>query len=128
MLRFQKWPLSGALGNTAEYGRKIITAEFLENLEAAISFQWFPHVNGYWKILASRNNLEVYNVWFLIYLVKSPSTKVITATVFFLQFNFVIILCWYYKKQNPWSCPGTIAVKDWATVTRHYQIWHKACS
>ena len=55
-------------------------------------------------------------------------TQVITATVLFLQFNFVVILRWYFKKRHPSSCPGTIAVKDWAILTRYPQIWHKARS
>ena len=50
-----------------------------------------------------------------------------TATMLFLQFNCVVILRWYSKKQDPRSCPGTIAVKDWAILARHLQIWHKAC-
>ena len=46
----------------------------------------------------------------------------------FLQFNFVVILHWYSKKRDPRSCPGTIAVKDYAILIRYSQIWHKACS
>ena len=38
-------------------------------------------------------------------------TRVITATMLFLQFNFIVILRWYCKKQDPRSCPGTITVK-----------------
>ena len=55
-------------------------------------------------------------------------TQVTTATVLLLQFNFVVILRWYSEKGDPRSCPGTIAVKGWAILSRHSQIWHKACS
>ena len=55
-------------------------------------------------------------------------TWVITPTLLFFQFNFVVIFPWYSKKQDPRSCPGTIADKDWAILTRHSQIWYKACS
>lgn len=33
-------------------------------------------------------------------------TRVTTATMLFLQFNFVTILHWYFQKQDPRSCPG----------------------
>ena len=46
----------------------------------------------------------------------------------FLQFTFVVIHRWYSKKWDHRSCPGTIAVKNWAILARHSQIWHKACS
>ena len=63
-------------------------------------------------MFVSRNSLEVCNVQFLICLFKSPSTRVIPATMLFLQFNFAVILRWYSEKRDPRSCPGTIAVKD----------------
>ena len=79
-------------------------------------------------MFVSRNSQEVCNVQFLIFLFKSSSTRVITTVMFFLRFNFFVILRWYPKRQDPRICPGTIAVKDWATVTRNSQIWHVACS
>ena len=53
--------------------------------------------------------------------------RVMTATALFLQLNFVVILRCYSKKRDPRSYPGSIAVKDWAILTRHSQIWDKAC-
>ena len=46
----------------------------------------------------------------------------------FLQFNFVVILRLYSKKQDPRGYPGNIAAKDCAILISHSQIWHKACS
>ena len=65
------------------------------------------------NLLVSRNSLEVCNVRFLICLFKSPSTQVATARMLFLPFNFDVNLCWYFKKRDPRSCPGSIALKDW---------------
>ena len=88
----------------------------------------FDELLVYWNILVSRNSLEVWGVRFLIFLFILPSTQVITATMLFFQFDFVVILRWYSKKLDPKNFPGTIAVKDWAVLTRHSQIWHKAWS
>ena len=79
-------------------------------------------------MLVSRNSLEVCNGRFLIYLFIAIYIRVTTATMLFFQFNFVVILHWYSKKRDPRSCPGTIAVKDYAILIRYSQIWHKACS
>ena len=46
----------------------------------------------------------------------------------FFQFDFVVILRWNSKTLDVRICPGTIAVKDWAILTRYSQIWHKTWS
>ena len=53
--------------------------------------------------------------------------RVITATMLFLQFLYLlVVLCGYSKRLDPRSCPGTMPVKSQAALTRHSQIQPKA--
>ena len=68
--------------------------------------------DGGWKVKKLLTNCY-YTENLLMCLFKSPSTQVATARMLFLQFNFDVNLCWYFKKRDPRSCPGSIALKDW---------------
>ena len=49
-----------------------------------------------WKVLVNGNRLEICNVrFFNLPFQIALYTRVITATMVFLQFNFVVILRWY---------------------------------
>ena len=57
------------------------------------------------------------------------SFKFMTGDIYtHIQVSFVVILRWYSKKRDARSSPRNIAVKDLTILTRHSQIWHKACS